>query len=141
MNLNPWQLWTKGGTPAEGTEEIVTVLESVLARNPEQPNPGDHLYLECAGPFADSSSSTSQRKPSGGSCAGCRTSGSCAGPASTFAQGDFETSARTNEAAAEADRATPREANRRERNVMAAMYTRSQPSFPCGILWQDGNVP
>jgi tetratricopeptide (TPR) repeat protein len=34
MDLRPWQLWTKEGKPAEGTEEIVSVLESVLKRNP-----------------------------------------------------------------------------------------------------------
>jgi hypothetical protein len=34
MNLRPWQLWTADGKPAEGTEEIVAVLESVLRRNP-----------------------------------------------------------------------------------------------------------
>jgi tetratricopeptide (TPR) repeat protein len=34
MDLRPWQLWTSDGKPAEGTEEIVTVLESVLRRDP-----------------------------------------------------------------------------------------------------------
>lgn len=34
MNLRPWQLWTADGKPAEGTEEIVAVLESVLRRDP-----------------------------------------------------------------------------------------------------------
>ncbi len=34
MNLNPWHLWTADGKPAEGTEEIVRVLESVLKRDP-----------------------------------------------------------------------------------------------------------
>lgn len=34
MDLRPWQLWMKDGKPAEGTEEIVAVLESVLRRNP-----------------------------------------------------------------------------------------------------------
>jgi len=35
MNLRPWKLWTADGKPEEGTEEIVTVLESVLRRNPD----------------------------------------------------------------------------------------------------------
>ena len=35
MNLRPWELWTRDGKPAEGTEEIVAVLESVLRRNPD----------------------------------------------------------------------------------------------------------
>ena len=34
MDLRPWQLWTTDGKPAEGTEEIIAVLESVLKRNP-----------------------------------------------------------------------------------------------------------
>jgi len=34
MDLRPWRLWNKDGTAAEGTEEIVSVLESVLKRNP-----------------------------------------------------------------------------------------------------------
>src|SRR5437764_206237 len=34
MDLRPWQLWTNDGKPAEGTEEIISVLESVLKRNP-----------------------------------------------------------------------------------------------------------
>jgi tetratricopeptide (TPR) repeat protein len=34
MNLRPWQLWTSDGKPAQGTEEIVAVLESVLKRDP-----------------------------------------------------------------------------------------------------------
>src|SRR5205807_4337085 len=34
MDLRPWQLWSADGKPAEGTEEIVAVLESVLKRNP-----------------------------------------------------------------------------------------------------------
>ena len=33
MDLRPWQLWSSDGKAAEGTEEIVTVLESVLKRD------------------------------------------------------------------------------------------------------------
>jgi tetratricopeptide (TPR) repeat protein len=43
MNLRPWQLWSNDGKPAEGTEEIVAVLESVLRRNPD--HPGANHYL------------------------------------------------------------------------------------------------
>ena len=35
MNLRPWKFWTADGKPAEGTEEIVATLESVLRRNPD----------------------------------------------------------------------------------------------------------
>ncbi|PYU10712.1 MAG: hypothetical protein DMG37_19380 [Acidobacteria bacterium] len=34
MNLHPWGLWRPDGTPAEGTEEIVATLESVIRREP-----------------------------------------------------------------------------------------------------------
>lgn len=34
MNLRPWKFWTAEGKPAEGTEEIVATLESVLRRDP-----------------------------------------------------------------------------------------------------------
>ena len=35
MNLRPWQLWSADGVPAEGTLEIIEVLEGVLAPRPE----------------------------------------------------------------------------------------------------------
>jgi tetratricopeptide (TPR) repeat protein len=44
MDLHPWQLWSADGKPAEGTEEIVAVLESVLRRNPNHPG-AIHYYI------------------------------------------------------------------------------------------------
>jgi tetratricopeptide (TPR) repeat protein len=44
MNLNPWKLWSPAGDPAPGTEEIVTTLESVLAKMPEHPG-ANHYYI------------------------------------------------------------------------------------------------
>jgi len=44
MDLKPWQLWTSDGKPAEGTEEIVRVLEQVLARDPNHPG-ANHYYI------------------------------------------------------------------------------------------------
>ena len=34
MNLHPWGLWHRDGTPEDGTEEIVATLESVIKRDP-----------------------------------------------------------------------------------------------------------
>jgi tetratricopeptide (TPR) repeat protein len=34
MNLSPWELWNPDGKPWEGTREILSVLESVLKRDP-----------------------------------------------------------------------------------------------------------
>jgi tetratricopeptide (TPR) repeat protein len=44
MNLNPWHLWTADGKPAEGTEEIVATLESVLKRDPNHLG-ANHYYI------------------------------------------------------------------------------------------------
>ena len=44
MNLNPWRLWAADGKPAEGTEEIVATLESVLRRDPNHLG-ANHYYI------------------------------------------------------------------------------------------------
>lgn len=44
MNLRPWQLWSLDGKPAEGTLEIVAVLEGVLKRNPNHTG-ANHYYI------------------------------------------------------------------------------------------------
>ena len=44
MNLRPWKLWRADGTPEEGTEEIVSTLESVLRREPNHIG-AMHLYI------------------------------------------------------------------------------------------------
>jgi tetratricopeptide (TPR) repeat protein len=44
MNLRPWALWSADGTPAEGTLEILDVLESVMRRNPNHPG-ANHYYI------------------------------------------------------------------------------------------------
>ena len=44
MNLRPWNLWTADGAPQPGTEEIVTALERVIAKNRNHPG-ALHLYI------------------------------------------------------------------------------------------------
>jgi tetratricopeptide (TPR) repeat protein len=44
MDLNPWQLWLPNGKPADGTEEIVGVLEGVLRRDPLHIG-ANHYYI------------------------------------------------------------------------------------------------
>lgn len=44
MNLRPWQLWSLDGKPAEGTLEIIAVLEGVLRRNPNHTG-ANHYYI------------------------------------------------------------------------------------------------
>jgi hypothetical protein len=44
MDLRPWNYWFGDGTPYPGTEELVSTLERVLARNPNHPG-ANHLYI------------------------------------------------------------------------------------------------
>jgi tetratricopeptide (TPR) repeat protein len=44
MNLRPWALWSLDGTPAEGTLEILDVLERVIRRDPQHPG-ANHYYI------------------------------------------------------------------------------------------------
>ena len=44
MNLRPWQLWSADGAPAEGTLDILAVLEGVLRRDPNHPG-ANHYYI------------------------------------------------------------------------------------------------
>jgi tetratricopeptide (TPR) repeat protein len=44
MLLRPWQYWGADGKPAEGTLEMVAVLESVLKRNPDHIG-ANHYYI------------------------------------------------------------------------------------------------
>ncbi len=44
MNIHAWKLWTLDGKPAQGTEEIVATLESVLKRDPHHPG-ANHYYV------------------------------------------------------------------------------------------------
>lgn len=44
MDIRPWGLWNLDGTPAEGTLEIIAVLESVLARSPNHIG-ANHYYI------------------------------------------------------------------------------------------------
>jgi tetratricopeptide (TPR) repeat protein len=44
MNMHPWRLYTHDGRPNPGTEEIVTVLKSVLKRDPNHLG-ANHFYI------------------------------------------------------------------------------------------------
>lgn len=44
MDLRPWQLWNKDGSPAVGTPEIIATLESVLRRDPNHVG-AIHYYI------------------------------------------------------------------------------------------------
>ena len=44
MDLSPWDYWTKAGEPKATAEEIVSLLEGVIARNPNHPG-ANHYYI------------------------------------------------------------------------------------------------
>ena len=54
MNLRPWDLWTSDGKPNPGTEEIMTILETVLEIEPNHPG-ACHFYIHTmeASPFPE----------------------------------------------------------------------------------------
>src|SRR5262245_9294052 len=102
MDLRRWKLWSIDGKPAEGTEEIVRVLESVLRRNPDHPG-ANHYYIHAV----EASPTPERALPSAGRLGGLVPA---AGhlvhmPAHIYARvGDYEAAARANEKAIAGDR-------------------------------------
>ena len=102
MDLNPWQLWRKDGKPAVGTEAIVSVLESVLRRNPDHIG-ANHYYIHAveASPHPEWALPSAQRLKSLAPMAGHLVHM----PAHIdIRSGNYEAAARSNAYAAEADR-------------------------------------
>ncbi len=64
MDLRPWDLWTVDGRPKVGTEEIVSTLESILARFPDHPG-ACHFYIHSveASPTPDRALTCAERLP------------------------------------------------------------------------------
>ena len=62
MDLNPWKFWAPDGTPADGTLELVAVLERVLARQPTHIG-ANHYYIHAveASPHPDKALSSAKR--------------------------------------------------------------------------------
>jgi tetratricopeptide (TPR) repeat protein len=103
MDLRPWKLWTGDGKPAEGTEEIILVLESVLRRNPNHIG-ANHYYIHAveASPQPERALPSADRLRAQVKAAGHLVHM----PAHIYMRtGDYELAARSNEDAAAADRA------------------------------------
>ena len=103
MNLHPWGLWHQDGTPEAGTEEIVATLESVIKRDPNHLG-AIHYYIH-----AVEASNNPERALAGANKLASLAPG--AGhivhmPAHIYIRtGDYEAAVKTNEQAAEVDRA------------------------------------
>ena len=101
MMLRPWQLWSLDGKPAPGTLELVSVLESVLKRNPNHPG-ANHFYIHAveASPNLERAIPSAERLtklvPGAGHLVHM--------PGHIYLQtGDYDLAAKTNENAAKAD--------------------------------------
>jgi tetratricopeptide (TPR) repeat protein len=102
MNLRPWQLWKADGHPAEGTEEIIAVLESVLRRDPNHMG-AIHYYIHAveASPKPERALVYAPKLPQIAPAAGHLVHM----PAHIYMRtGDYEAAARSNEDGAQADR-------------------------------------
>jgi tetratricopeptide (TPR) repeat protein len=102
MNLRPWQLWKADGHPAEGTEEIIAVLESVLRRDPSHMG-AIHYYIHAveASPNPERALAYAPKLPLIAPAAGHLVHM----PAHIYMRtGDYEAAARSNEDGAQADR-------------------------------------
>ena len=103
MNLHPWKLYDRDGKPAPGTEEIVSVLQSVLKRDPNHLG-ANHFYIHAV----EASAHPEAGLPSAQRLAGLApASGHLVHmPAHIYIRtGNHEESEKTNEAAARADEA------------------------------------
>jgi tetratricopeptide (TPR) repeat protein len=102
MDLRPWQLWDANGNPAEGTLEIVGVLENVLRRDPNHPG-ANHYYIHAV---------EASNNPERGLPSAMRLGSLMPGaghmvhmPSHIFLRlGDFEAAANVNKTASEVDR-------------------------------------
>ena len=103
MNLHPWGLWHVDGTPEAGTDEIVSTLESVMKRDPNHLG-AIHYYIHTV-----EASAAPERALAGANKLAALAPG--AGhivhmPAHIYIRtGDYEAAVKTNEQAADVDRA------------------------------------
>jgi hypothetical protein len=118
MNLNPWHLWTADGRPAEGTEQIVWILESVLKRDPNHLG-ANHYYIHAveASPNPESALASAIRLEKLAPAAGHLVHM----PAHIYARvGDHAAAAHSNKLAVAADQKFLRETH--EQGVYPLMY-------------------
>src|SRR6185369_1285675 len=103
MDLHPWGLWRPDGSPELGTEEIVATLESVLRRDPNHMG-AIHYYIHAveASPNPERALAAANRLAALAPAAGHLVHM----PAHVYIRtGDFDAGVKTNQHAADADRA------------------------------------
>ena len=115
MDLRPWKLWSLDGHPAEDTDEIVAVLESVLRRDPNH-IAANHYYIHAveASPHPERALANARRLETLAPAAGHLVHM----PAHTyFRVGDYQAAGRSNAIAAKSDRVYLRDSG-----TMGSMY-------------------
>src|SRR6266481_3491878 len=135
MNLNPWKLWAADGKPAEGTEEIVATLESVLKRDPNHLG-ANHYYIHAveASPHAERALPCAERLGKLAPAAGHLVHM----PAHIYARvGDHPAAAHCNAIAAAADKKFL--AATHEQGVYPLMYYSHNLHFLAFAASMDGN--
>lgn len=103
MDLHPWGLWHTDGTPEAGTDELVATLESVIRRDPNHLG-AVHYYIHAveASPNPERALAGANKLASLAPAAGHIVHM----PAHVYIRtGDYEAAVKTNEKAAEVDRA------------------------------------
>jgi tetratricopeptide (TPR) repeat protein len=137
MNLNPWRLWTADGKPAEGTEEIVATLESVLKRDPNHLG-ANHYYIHAveASPHPERALPSAARLEKLAPAAGHLVHM----PAHIYARvGDHFAAAHCNEVAVAADKKFL--AATHEQGVYPLMYYSHNLHFLAFAASMEGNFP
>ena len=132
MNLHPWGLWHQDGTAREGTDEIVSTLESVIKRDPNHLG-AIHYYIHSV-----EASNNPERALAGANKLASLAPG--AGhivhmPAHIYIRtGDYEAAVKTNEEAAQVDRAYIKESG--AQGIYPMMYYSHNLHFvaTCGAM-------
>jgi tetratricopeptide (TPR) repeat protein len=136
MGLRPWKLWNPDGTPAPGTDEIVSTLESVLRRNPNHLG-AMHFYIHAveASPSPERALAYANHlgalAPASGHLVHM--------PAHIYIRtGDFDAAAKVNESAARADEAYIQRA--KLQGIYPLMYYSHNLHFLAAAYSADGRL-
>ncbi|MGC2694668.1 MAG: hypothetical protein WA738_02665 [Candidatus Angelobacter sp.] len=135
MVLHPWGLWHIDGTPEGGTEEIIASLESVLRRDPNHMG-AIHYYIHAveASPNPERALAAANRLAALAPAAGHLVHM----PGHIYIRtGDFESAIKTNQLAAEADRAYMQDNG--PGGIYSAMYYSHNLHFIAACASMNGN--
>jgi tetratricopeptide (TPR) repeat protein len=136
MDLNPWKLWSQDGQPAENTLEIVRILESVLARDPDHAG-ANHFYIHAveASPNPERALPSARRLdimvPQAGHLVHM--------PAHIYIRtGDYPAAVKSNEEAAKVDTVYAREAEQ-QGSMYDLMYHSHNEHFLAAVACMEGD--